>query len=162
VKSSRGLTILEAIVALAIFSTVVLILTSLQAEFTQYDRENVVRSASTNAANNIITRLRRDVVEASAYPSEFQGYEQSDMTLVLRSTGKDGSVRHVVWDFREASVARRREFSAAGESDWYSSGAPRFLIGATTLADGTVAVRVTATSEGGRLLVDRVVAPRAN
>lgn len=162
VGNSRGLSFLEAIVALAVFSAVVLVLTSLQAEYTKYDREMNDESLDAQGANLVIARLRRDVIESSTYPASFGVYEQSDSTLILESTTSSGLSRRVVWDFREPSVARRKEFSGTHETEWRTRGVPQFRIGSVTMADGAVAVRITATDEGGRLRADRVVTPRAD
>jgi prepilin-type N-terminal cleavage/methylation domain-containing protein len=162
VRRSGGYTVVEVVVAMAIFSIFLLVLAGLQSEFVRFDREIRVQMFSHPAPLSVLARLQRDILDSTSYPVEFREWTQSPLTLLLAVPGDDGS-GVVVWDFTEAGMARRSEFAKGGEPiEWTARAVPQYEIGSYEMPDGRVAVRVRSVDEKGRLSVDRVILPRAD
>lgn len=161
-KRCGGYTLVEVVVAMAIFSVFLLVLVGLQSEFVRFDREIRVQMFSHPAPLSVLARLQRDILDSTSYPAQYREWTQSPQTLLLSVPAETGK-GVVVWDFTEAGTATRREFMPDAEAwEWNARAVPQYEIGSYEMPDGRVAVRVRSIDEKGRLSVDRVILPRAD
>ena len=160
-SGSAGFSAMEMVVALAIFSVLLLVLVGLQGEFMRFDRQVRLDYLTHPEPSGVLARLRKDTLDSTGYPKAYEEWSQSPSTLLLRVPEKDAT-HVVVWDFSEAGKAVRREF-ADGEQvmQWTANGVPEFRVEAFEMPGKGSAVRVTAYDTQGRLAIDQIIQPRA-
>jgi prepilin-type N-terminal cleavage/methylation domain-containing protein len=163
-RRERGFTMLEMTVALAIFGFFVVMSAILQAEMMRYDRKMPVNFMSHPQVAGLVSRLRRDVEDATNpyYPDSYETYTQSPDTLILYSLDLSGA-KTIVWDFSQAGVARRRVYNVGNlASEWVARGIPTVTIGTVPTPGQTDPVRITAVDAHGQLTIDQIFQPRAH
>lgn len=152
------MTAIEVVVALAIFSVLLLVLTSLQMQFVRFDRETDLELFDHPQKLAVLERVRTDVQDSIAYPATFQGRTQSPSTLIVRHDEN----RVIVWVFEEDSARRELWTGPAIDHEWYAAAVPRFEVAAVEGPNQRVGVRLQAyQNESSRLAFDQVVFPRA-
>lgn len=152
------------LVAVAIFGVFLLVLVGLQRQFLHYDGEVRVALFTHPAPFSVLARLRRDVLDSRGYPDPVGSWTQTPETLLLDVANDDGTPRVVVWDFRDATVARRLELKQGGErvASWEARAVPHYTIDKWDAPDGRVGVLVTAKDNEGNVVVDQIITPRAH
>ena len=166
---SRGYSLLEVVVAMAIFGVFLAILFTLTAEMRFYEKRLPVNLHRHPQVIAVLSRLRRDVMDAhgrTPYKNEHDGYTSSDKVLIVETVNASGGVETVVWDFRTPREVRRRAYNVGNAEDWVARGLPltfsQLEIDAVkTDDDAAWATRITATDEKGRLAIDTILQPRA-
>jgi prepilin-type N-terminal cleavage/methylation domain-containing protein len=157
----RGYSLLEIVVTLAVFGTLLLILVILTAEMRANEKRYPINYMAHPEVSSVMARLRKDIFDTKYYPSTFQNYQQTPQTLILYTLQQTGFAETVIYDFRTAGEAHRKSFNAAqATGDWVARGVPQFSIGSFTLNTGQDAVRITATDEQNRLAIDEIFVPR--
>jgi prepilin-type N-terminal cleavage/methylation domain-containing protein len=164
VVSRRGYTLLEVVIAMAIFGTFLAILFQLTAEMRNHEKRLPVNMHRHPQVMSVLARLRRDVHDAHGvkpYRDAHDGYQASKKVLILETVNTKGGVETAVWDLRVAGEARRRAYIVGNVEEWVTRGLPaEFEI--EPLKIGVAwAAHVKATDEKGRLAIDAILQPRA-
>jgi len=166
-RKSRGFTLLETIFTLAIFGVFIIILVTMSAEMRGYDRRYPVNFMRHPQVTAVMSRMRKDVVDAfgaDPYPASYATYGQTSKTLIVYSVQSTGFTQTIVWDFRTPGVVYRKAYSVGNVvSDWVARGVPAdFTVGTFEIPDRPFAVRIRATDQGGKLAIDQIFQPRAH
>lgn len=166
-RRSRGFTLLETVMALAIFGIFMFVLMTLTAEMRGYDRRYPVNFMKHPQASAVLSRLRKDVVDAfgaDPYPPSYATYSQSETTLIVYTLQQTGFTQTVVWDFSVPGEVRRKAYSVGGVvSEWVARGVPAsFRVSTHEFPNRPYGVRLQATDVGGRLAIDQILQPRAH
>jgi len=152
---------IEVVVTLAIFGTFLAIIVVLTAEMRKNEQRHPINYMAHPEVSAVMARLRKDVLDTTYYPEEFQGYAQMPKTLLLYTLRQTGFGETVVYDFRKAGEVHRKSFNATQlTADWVARGVPVFEIGHYDLPTGQTAVRITATDEQNRMAIDEILVPR--
>jgi hypothetical protein len=120
---------------------------------------------------NVIERMRRDVQDIEMkggkpiYIDEFKGYEMGPKTLIFQ-TGLETGVQTVIWDFSEATVARRISYNVGAKTEWVARGIPsefsaEVVLGAVKFKGRPYGVRLMTKDDDGRITIDQILQPRA-
>lgn len=160
-----GYTLIEVVIALAIFGIFLGVLAQLTREMTGYEKRLPVNFLSHPQVIAVLARLRRDVLDATMpyYPESYAMYSQSPTTLILYTLEAGGNAQTIVWDFSNAGEARRRAFSVGNAtSDWIARGVPKFTVSSFPIPGHPDSVRVRAYDKNGLLAVDQIFQPRAH
>jgi prepilin-type N-terminal cleavage/methylation domain-containing protein len=160
-RRERGYSLIEIVFALAIFGTFILILTQLTADMTFYERKYTVNFLTHPQVAAVVSRLRRDVADATPpyYPDSAGTYSQGPKTLILDIL-EEGGVKHVVWDFSTKGEVHRISTNVGVETEWVARGVPDFQVTDRPVENKPDSVRILATDEGGALAVDQIFQPR--
>lgn len=161
-RRERGFTLMEIAIALTIFGFFIVMSAILSAEMNRYERKLPVNFLAHPQTASLISRLRRDVEDATMpyYPDSYDTYTQTPQTLILYTLEPDGA-KTVVWDFSQAGVARRRAFSVGNmTSEWVARGLPAITINSFPISGHTDSVRIEAVDEHGHLTIDQIFQPR--
>lgn len=152
------MTAVEVIVALAIFSVMLLILTSLQMQFLRFEKRTDLEFFEHPQRLAVLERLRADVQDSLSYPVSHGEWVQNQSTLIVQ-----GAQDHVVvWRF-EAETAERSAWKGnTPVRTWRAHGVPRFEIAAVDEPSERVGVRLRAFDDDERLIFDQIVFPRAH
>ena len=168
----RGFTLLEVVVAMAIFGTFLVVALSLTSEMRKWEKRLPVNFLRNPQIMSVIARMRRDVLDiqvngkAPVYPHSHDGYTMGDKTLILQTILEDG-LHVIVWDFTEPGVAKRVAYDVGEKSQWVTRGLPaEFTAGldvdAVKFPGRVWAVRLKATDSNGQLAIDQILQPRAH
>lgn len=168
-RAQRGYSLLEVVVAMAIFGIFLAILFQLTAEMRSYEKRLPVNMHKHPQVIAVLARLRRDVLDAhgrTPYKDEHDGYTASSRVLILETVNASGGVETVVWDFRGHREVRRIAYILGNADVWVARGLPlsfgRLEIDAVkTDDDAAWATRIMATDDRGRLAIDTILQPRA-
>ena len=172
-RRTRGYTLLELVIAMAIFGIFLMILTVLTAEMTSYEKKLPINFMKHPQVSAVVSRMRKDVLDAdltTPYPAEWPPgnpqYTQTNNTLIVNSFQEDGSRQTIVWDFRDPGVVTRRAFNVGISRDWVARGLPPQLskidIDSVEIPGRNFAVRFRAIDEKGRIAIDQIFQPRAH
>lgn len=161
VRKPRGFTLLEVVMTVAIFGVFLMMMVSVTMDMKKNEAKYPVNFMTHPEVASVIARLRKDVFDTKYYPTEFNGYSQSNKTLVLYTLRTTGFAETVVYDFRTKGEVHRKAFNATDlVGDWVARGVPTFQIAGYTLATGQDAVRIQATDDAGKLAIDEIFLPR--
>ena len=180
----NGYSILEIVVAMAIFGVFMVVLFVLTAEMRSWERRLPVNYMRHPQVMAVIARLRNDVLDAhgrNPYRSTHDGYSMSPKTLILETVHASGGARMVVWDFSTPGEVRRRSYNVGEVEEWVARGMPEgfsrdFVIDAVKIDDATAlsgsggssaaqrpyGVRIVAKDSNGRVGLDQILQPRAH
>lgn len=185
-RRAAGYSLLEVVVAMAIFGIFLAVLFGLTAEMRGWERRLPVNYMRHPQVMAVIARLRHDVLDAHGsrpYRRTHDGYTMSPTTLILETVHATGTVRMVVWDFSTPGEVRRRSYNAGAlEDEWLARGVPEefsrnFTFDAVTLAEDEevfssdasqqepqrpYGVRVLAKDSNGKVAIDQILQPRAH
>jgi prepilin-type N-terminal cleavage/methylation domain-containing protein len=161
VRRARGFTLMEVVVTLAVFGTFLLIIVILTGEMRRNEQRYPINYMGNPEVGGVMARLRKDVLDTTYYPAEFQGYSQTPKTLLLYTLQQSGFGQTVVYDFRASGEVHRKAYNASElTGDWVARGLPIFEVGSFTLETGQDAVRVTARDSQNRIAIDEIFVPR--
>jgi prepilin-type N-terminal cleavage/methylation domain-containing protein len=161
-RRERGFTLMEIVVALAVFGIFVMVLVQVNADMTYYERKYPVNFMAHPQAAAVLSRLRRDVSDITPpyYPETAEGgYVQGPKTLIVDIL-QDGAVKHLIWDFSIKGEVHRISYNVGVPTEWVAYNVPEFLVDSFQVANKPDAVRILAKDEGGRLAVDQIFSPR--
>lgn len=165
---NRGYSLLEVIVAMAIFGMFMAVLFTLTAEMRYYEKRLPVNMHRHPQVIAVLARIRRDVLDATSrqpWQKTYDGYESSDKVMIIE-TLVNGGTQTVVWDFRTPGEVRRRAYNVGVADEWVSRGLPadfsNLEIAAVRVNSASAwAARIRAKDERGRLAIDTILQPRA-
>lgn len=161
VKRARGFTLMEVVVTLALFGAFLAIIVVLTAEMRKNEARYPINYMAHPEVGSLMARMRKDILDTTYYPAEFQGYSQTPKTLLLYTLRQTGFAETVIYDFRARGEVHRKAFNATQlTGDWIARGVPQFEIGSFTLNTGQDAVRITARDEQGKIAIDEIFVPR--
>jgi len=180
---AAGYTLLEVVVAMAVFGLFLAILGVLTVEMRSQEKRLPVNFLRHPQVIVVISKLRRDVQDAfgpNPYPASFAEYTQTPQTLIVQSVQPSGGVQTIVWDFRTTGVVQRHAWNVGVPTNWTSRGLPAaFQVDAVEIP-ATAAklsaspqqssaasrrpwgVRITARDGKGRVAIDQILQPRAH
>lgn len=182
-RRAAGYTLLEVVVAMAIFGMFIVAFFLLTAEMRTYEKRLPVNFMRHPQVISVVARLRRDVLDAHGpkpYRSTHDGYTMSEKTLIIESVQENGGVQTVVWDFSVAGEVRRRAYNVGVATEWVARGVPEdfsseVLIDAAAIAKNPASpnsgappsgrpygVRIVAKDRNGRISIDQILQPRAH
>lgn len=156
----RGFSMLELVVAMAIFAVFLVALLELQREAISFDRTIRIDWTPNAYPTSVASRLRRDVQEASSYPAEFLHFRQSPQTLILRRSAETPP-RTVIYEFDPASSRRREYVGEDPAAFWEARETPRFIVDAAEGLNGEIGVSLRGFDATNRLVVEGDFFPRA-
>ena len=164
----RGYTLLEVVIAMAIFGIFLMVLATLTTEMHFWERRLPINMHKNPQVISVLSRLRRDVLDAGGdpYMNKHEEYVASEKVLILNVMFPDGGQRAVVWDFRTPGQVTRREYNVGVYEDWVTRGLPRefsnLQIDAVKVTPASKwATRIQAKDEKGRIAIDTIFQPRA-
>ncbi|HKO55895.1 MAG TPA: type II secretion system protein [Thermoanaerobaculia bacterium] len=158
----RGYTMLEIVVAMAIFGIFLFMIIVMTAEMDANRKRNPVNFMAHPQIAAVMSRLRRDVEDSDKYPDETDRYTQGSKTLLVDVLAEDGSIEHIVWDFSKPGEAHRLTFRVGAQvSQWDAYGLPDFEAEVDSYEiGGQYATRIKATNRRGQLAIDQLFTPR--
>lgn len=164
-RRAAGYTLLEVIVAMAIFGMFLVVLAQLTSEMRMVEKRLPVNMHKHPQVIAVLARMRRDVMDSTEYRNSYDTYTSSDKVLIV-DTLVNGGVQTVVWDFQTPREVRRRSYNAGVPAEWVARGLPLTFtaleIDAVKVNTGSPwAARITAKDEKGRLAIDTILQPRA-
>ncbi|MHB0969165.1 MAG: type IV pilus modification PilV family protein [Thermoanaerobaculia bacterium] len=158
----RGFSLMEVVVAMAVLGVVILAMTMLTSEYRRYDRAVQFKWFVHPEIDAVMSRMRADVIEATGYPAEIDGYVQGEKVLILQTRDVTLHMEETVWDFRDAPRAKRLRYRGGEVAEsWQANGLPDFTIAAAAMPDGSVGLRLQGKDGEGRVIVEQTLAPRA-
>ena len=168
-RGQRGYSLIEVVIAMAIFASFLAVVFILTAEMRSWEKRLPVNMQKHPQVNAVISRLRRDVLDghgSKPYRNEHDGFTMDEKVLIVESVQENGGVQTIVWDFREAGVVRRIAYNVGARTEWEARGLPpdfsSIEIGAESIPNAKAwAVRIQATDRNGRLAIDQILLPRA-
>lgn len=164
-RSSAGYTLLEIVVAMAIFGMFLAVLAQLTAEMRLHEKRLPVNMHRHPQVIAVLARMRRDVMDSVRYQKTHDGYVSSPNVLIV-DTIVNGYQQTVVWDFRTPGEVRRRAYQVGVAQEWVARGLPSTFSDlkiepVKTSPDSPWAARIKANDEKGRLAIDTILQPRA-
>jgi prepilin-type N-terminal cleavage/methylation domain-containing protein len=169
-RRSAGFTLLEIVVAMAIFGIFLLVIGILTSEMRSYEKRLPVNFMRHPQISAVVARVRRDVLDAHGskpYRNSHGEYTMSPKTLILESVQATGGVETVVWDFSKPGEVRRISYNVGVASEWVARGVPEDFSSSVTLDAVDIpgrpyGVRLIAKDRNGRIAIDQILQPRAH
>jgi prepilin-type N-terminal cleavage/methylation domain-containing protein len=170
VRREAGYSLLEVVVAMAVFGSFLFILTILTAEMRAHEKREVINFMRHPQVVAVLSRMRRDVYDAHGskpYRNEYGGFTASAKTLILETMRANGGVEMVVWDFSEEGVVTRHSYNVGLPTTWVARGLPpdfssELVIDAVDIPGRPWGVRVVARDAKGNVAIDQILQPRAH
>ena len=152
---------MEMVVALAIFTILLMVVVSLENQMLRFDRSMRIRFMVHPEDMAVIARVRKDVLDAQGYPETAAEYTQSPTTLILTVLNEDNVLEQVVYDFSEEGMARRIAYLQNEKTmEWIARGVPKYRVSSFAMPNDEIAVRLRGLDQKGALLVDQILLPR--
>lgn len=164
VTRQRGFTLLEVVVSLVAFGAFLWIIVLLTAEMRGLEKRMPVNFMSHPQVGAVLSRLRKDVQDATApfYLDSYQTWTRSPTVLIVYSLQKSGYAETIVWEFKPSEVIRHAYSVGNETSTWTARQTPTFTKEGFDLPQGPVAVRIKAYDDENRLAVDQIFQPRTH
>lgn len=159
-RHSRGFSMLELVVSVALFGVFLLILTGLATQMATLERTFRLELLTHPQTMAVLSRVQRDVQSSVAYPASHGAFAQNPRTLLLTLPGDAKGTVTVVYDFSTDHQVRRLAFQ--GETSlpaWIARGTARYEVGSFEMPDERVAVRLRGRDRKGRMAVDQIYQP---
>lgn len=152
---------MEMVVALAIFTILLMVVVSLENQMLRFDRSMRIRFMVHPEDMAVIARVRKDVLDAQGYPETAADYTQSPSTLILSVLNQNNVLEQVVYDFSEEGMARRVGYlQNVKTTEWVARGVPKYRVSSFSMPNDEIAVRLRGLDQKGALLVDQILLPR--
>ena len=152
---------MEMVVALAIFTILLMVVVSLENQMLRFDRSMRIRFMVHPEDMAVIARVRKDVLDAQGYPETAAEYTQSPTTLILTVLNQNNVLEQVVYDFSEEGMARRIGYLQNEKTtEWVARGVPKYRVSSFSMPNDEIAVRLRGLDQKGALLVDQILLPR--
>lgn len=161
-RRARGYSLLEIVIALAIFGVFLFILTTLTTEMFRNEKKWPVNFFSHPEVGSVLLRIRRDVLDSTSFPDSIDKYSQSPTTLIVYTINQDGTAQTVVWDFSKPGEVHRLGFKATLlSSEWKTLEDPIFVASIEPMSSGDEQqVHIRAIDKQGKLAIDQIFIPR--
>jgi prepilin-type N-terminal cleavage/methylation domain-containing protein len=170
-KRQRGFTLIEVVIAMAVFALFLAVAFTLTSEMRAYEKKLPVNFMRNQQVISVLARMRRDVLDVlpfnrKIYLDEHDGYKNGPKTLILQTVLPTG-LQVVVWDLTEPGVAKRISYNVGGKSVWVARGLPTEFtanaeIDAVDFPGRPYGVRIKAKDGNGQLAIDQILQPRAH
>jgi prepilin-type N-terminal cleavage/methylation domain-containing protein len=162
VRGQRGYTLVEIVVAMAVFGIFLFMIVLMTAEMERNRKRNPVNFMTHPQISAVLSRLRRDVEDSQGYPPTVDKYAQGPKMLIVKILAEDGSLEDIVWDFSKEGEAHRYTFRVgAMTAQWDAYGLPDFSATIDAYPIGSqYATRIQATDKKGQLAIDQLFTPR--
>jgi prepilin-type N-terminal cleavage/methylation domain-containing protein len=161
---SRGFTLMEAVVAMALFSVLLFILVTLTAEMRRNEKKWPVNFFTHPEVGSVLARIRHDVYDSTSLLPSYDTYNSSATTLIVYTASVDRSFETVVWDFSKPGEVHRKAYRATAlSSEWVARSVPVFICSSCddpVIVEGEAAVRIQAMDKEGKLAIDEIFVPR--
>ena len=169
-RRMRGYSLMEVLVAMAVFGMFLAVFFILTAQMRGWDKRLPMSMHKHPDLMSVLARLRRDVLDANSkapYERTHGEYTSSAQVLIVESVQANGEVQVIVWDFREPGVARRISYDVGKKREWVARGLPQELSNVEISAVKTSstsgwATRILARDGKGRIAIDQILQPRAH
>ncbi len=170
VNRRAGYSLLEVVIAMALFGIFVLVALSLTMELANYERKLKVDFLRHPQIIAVIARMRRDVLDGfgtDPYRETYDVYTMSPKTLIIETLHQSASSQIVVWDFSTPGVVVRRAYKTGQVRQWRARGLPPEFTAETKIEsvqnpnpNGAWGVRLKALDSKGQVAIDQVFFPR--
>jgi prepilin-type N-terminal cleavage/methylation domain-containing protein len=169
VKRETGYTLVELVVAMALFALLLFVLMSVTNEMAFHERRLKLDFLRHPQVIGVISRMRRDVADGfgrNPYGATTgSGETNAPKRLVMEILAQSGGTQVVVWDFTTPGMVERRAHNVGGLDVWRARGLPPDFtaeIGAVENPNpnGALGVRIRARDSQGLLAIDQVFFPR--
>lgn len=170
-RTQAGYSLLEVAIAMGVFLAIVAILAILTGELLEHQKRMPINFMKNPQVSNVLSRLRRDVMDAYGQPPDFSpylethaGYTNSEKVLIIKVM-TDVGLRTVIWDFREPGVVRRRAYQVGVATDWVARGIPpdfNVALDAVDIEGRPWGVLLRATDQEGRIAIEQILQPRTH
>lgn len=165
-----GYTLLEVVVAMAIFGIFLIVLGLLTTEMRGWEKRLPINFMRHPQVASVIARMRRDVIDAHGvepYPETYGTFTQSPQTLIVETIQQDGGQQTIVWDFRTPGEVQRHAYRVGVRTTWRARGLPpdfskSLTFDAVEIPGRPYAVRITAKDKEGKIAIDQIFQPRAH
>ncbi len=164
-EGTRGFTLMEVVVATALFGVFLFIVVTLTSEMRRNEKKWPVDFFSNPEVGSVLARIRHDVYDTTLLMPSYDTYNSSPTTLILYTFSVDGSsAETVVWDFSKPGEVHRRAYRATAlSSEWVARSVPIFICSSCSdplEVNGEPAVRIQAIDKEGKLAIDEIFVPR--
>lgn len=176
-RATAGYTLLEVVVAMAVFGIFIMVILSLTVEMHQYERKLPINFMRHPQVLSVVARLRADVLDAhgtSPYRKEYAGFTYSPQILILETLKEPGGSQTVVWDFSTPTTVVRYSYQAGSVRQWSARGLPMEFSSAVKIDDAASpisedeesglpripGVRLLAVDKDGQITLDQIFFPR--
>jgi prepilin-type N-terminal cleavage/methylation domain-containing protein len=158
----RGFTLMEVSVVLALFGVFLYIVVTLTAEMRNQEKKYPVDFLTNPQVDSVLTRMRRDVEDTTAYYDNYAGIKASPAVLWMDTLTQAGTSEVVMYDFRTPGDVHRRVFNSAQiqVSEWVAHAVPAFTWTPYDGPHGSNGVEVQATGTPAKLVIDEIIIPR--
>jgi prepilin-type N-terminal cleavage/methylation domain-containing protein len=168
-RRGAGYSLMEVVVAMAIFGMFLFIILSLTTEMYSYERKLRIDFYRHPQIIAVVARMRRDVLDAfgsDPYKDSYDGYTNSSKTLIIETLTESGGTQIVVWDFSAPEVVVRRAYNVGAVREWKARGVPPEFSAGVSIDDapnpkGAAGVHLQALDKNGRIALDQIFLPRA-
>jgi prepilin-type N-terminal cleavage/methylation domain-containing protein len=163
---SRGYSLLELVVTLAVFGVFIIVVVTLTAEMRQQEKFYPVNFIAHPEVNAVLARLRRDINDTTAYYGEFAKIPAAvPDVLWIDTITNAGTSEVVMWDFRTPGEVHRRTYNSASQqvAEWVARGVPLFTYSTFKGPHNSDGVRLQGFDTSGKkaqLVIDAKYIPR--
>lgn len=156
----RGFTLLEVVVALAVFGIFLMMLGTMTTEMARQEKRFPLSYFQHPSIDAVSARVRRDVEDTTDFPPAFQGQSPTAQLLMLYTVHDGGKGETVTYDFTKPGEVTRSAYTATLlTSQWVAHGVPQFTVRWDDPSDPK-AIVLTATDTKGAIVVDELIYPR--
>lgn len=159
----RGYSLMEMVVAMALFSVFLFIIVTLTAEMRRNEKKWPVNFFTHPEVGSVLARIRRDVYDSTSLLQTYDIYTASATMLILYTISADRqSAETVVWDFSKVGEVHRKAFRATLlSSEWMAREVPAFTWKQELMPPNSeVDVHIQATDKEGKLAIDEIFVQR--